>query len=189
MFGSLFGQLQKIGRSLMLPVAVLPVAGLMLGIGNAGFAFIPESLSKIMLAAGDGVFGNMQLMFAVGVALGLSKGNDGAAALAGLVGLIIMNASLGIVTGLRGFETDATIMGVSTLQTGVFGGVNISAVAALMYNRFYDIRLPEYLGFYAGKRFVPLVAGLSSLVLGEVFAFACLPVGLWLDAIPPLAGH
>ena len=99
MFASIFGQLQKIGRSLMQPVAVLPVAGLMLGIGNAGFAFIPEAVNKVMLAAGEGVFGNMQLMFAVGVALGLSKGNDGAAALAGLVGLIIMNASLGIVDG------------------------------------------------------------------------------------------
>ncbi|MDF4603886.1 PTS transporter subunit EIIC, partial [Vibrio parahaemolyticus] len=127
MFASIFGQLQKIGRSLMLPVAVLPVAGLMLGIGNAGFAFIPDAVNKVMLAAGEGVFGNMQLMFAVGVALGLSKGNDGAAALAGLVGLIIMNASLGIVTGLRGLETDATIMGVETLQTGVFGGIFIGA--------------------------------------------------------------
>ncbi|TOO45725.1 PTS transporter subunit EIIC, partial [Vibrio parahaemolyticus] len=161
MFASIFGQLQKIGRSLMLPVAVLPVAGLMLGIGNAGFAFIPDAVNKVMLAAGEGVFGNMQLMFAVGVALGLSKGNDGAAALAGLVGLIIMNASLGIVTGLRGLETDATIMGVETLQTGVFGGIFIGAVAAIMYNRFYNIKLPEYLGFFAGKRFVPIVTGLS----------------------------
>ncbi|MBG0754040.1 PTS glucose transporter subunit IIBC [Vibrio cidicii] len=173
----------------MLPVAVLPVAGLMLGIGNAGFAFIPEALSKVMLAAGEGVFGNMQLMFAVGVALGLSKGNDGAAALAGLVGLIIMNASLGIVTGLRGLETDATIMGVSTLQTGVFGGVIIGAVAALMYNRFYAIRLPEYLGFFAGKRFVQIVTGLSAIVVGGVLAFVWPPVGQALDAFSHWAAY
>ncbi|MBJ6973733.1 PTS transporter subunit EIIC, partial [Vibrio cholerae] len=89
----------------------------------------------------------------------LSKGNDGAAGLAGLVGLIMMNAALGIVTGLRGLETDATIMGVATLQTGVFGGSILGAVAAMMYNRFYAIRLPEYLGFFAGKRFVPIVTG------------------------------
>ncbi|AMG11141.2 PTS glucose transporter subunit IIBC [Vibrio vulnificus] len=189
MLGNAFGQLQKIGRSLMLPVAVLPVAGLMLGIGNAGFAFIPEALSKVMLAAGEGVFGNMQLMFAVGVALGLSKGNDGAAALAGLVGLIIMNASLGIVTGLRGLETDATIMGVNTLQTGVFGGVIIGAVAAMMYNRFYNIRLPEYLGFFAGKRFVPIVTGLSAIVVGAVLAFAWPPVGQALDAFSHWAAY
>ncbi|MEZ8823099.1 glucose-specific PTS transporter subunit IIBC [Vibrio amylolyticus] len=189
MLGNLFGQLQKVGRSLMLPVAVLPVAGLMLGIGNAGFAFIPDALSKIMLAAGDGVFGNMQLMFAVGVALGLSKGNDGAAALAGLVGLIIMNASLGIVTGLRGLETDATIMGVSTLQTGVFGGIIIGAFAAMMYNRFYNIRLPEYLGFFAGKRFVPIITGITAILVGAVLAFLWPPVGQMLDAFSHWAAY
>ncbi|MDL2045139.1 PTS transporter subunit EIIC, partial [Vibrio parahaemolyticus] len=189
MFASIFGQLQKIGRSLMLPVAVLPVAGLMLGIGNAGFAFIPDAVNKVMLAAGEGVFGNMQLMFAVGVALGLSKGNDGAAALAGLVGLIIMNASLGIVTGLRGLETDATIMGVETLQTGVFGGIFIGAVAAIMYNRFYNIKLPEYLGFFAGKRFVPIVTGLSAIVVGAILAFAWPPVGQLLDAFSHWAAY
>ncbi|MGF1720681.1 glucose-specific PTS transporter subunit IIBC [Vibrio kyushuensis] len=189
MLGNIFGQLQKIGRSLMLPVAVLPVAGLMLGIGNAGFAFIPDALSKIMLAAGDGVFGNMQLMFAVGVALGLSKGNDGAAALAGLVGLIIMNASLGIVTGLRGLETDATIMGVSTLQTGVFGGIIIGAFAAMMYNRFYNIRLPEYLGFFAGKRFVPIITGITAILVGAVLAFLWPPVGQMLDTFSNWAAY
>ncbi|HCE4790669.1 TPA: PTS transporter subunit EIIC [Vibrio parahaemolyticus] len=189
MFASIFGQLQKIGRSLMLPVAVLPVAGLMLGVGNAGFAFIPDAVNKVMLAAGEGVFGNMQLMFAVGVALGLSKGNDGAAALAGLVGLIIMNASLGIVTGLRGLETDATIMGVETLQTGVFGGIFIGAVAAIMYNRFYNIKLPEYLGFFAGKRFVPIVTGLSAIVVGAILAFAWPPVGQLLDSFSHWAAY
>ncbi|MDG2688154.1 PTS transporter subunit EIIC, partial [Vibrio parahaemolyticus] len=141
------------------------------------------------LAAGEGVFGNMQLMFAVGVALGLSKGNDGAAALAGLVGLIIMNASLGIVTGLRGLETDATIMGVETLQTGVFGGIFIGAVAAIMYNRFYNIKLPEYLGFFAGKRFVPIVTGLSAIVVGAILAFAWPPVGQLLDAFSHWAAY
>ncbi|WMN89544.1 glucose-specific PTS transporter subunit IIBC [Vibrio parahaemolyticus] len=189
MFASIFGQLQKIGRALMLPVAVLPVAGLMLGLGNAGFAFIPDAISKVMLAAGDGVFGNMQLMFAVGVALGLSKGNDGATALAGLVGLIIMNASLGIVTGLRGLETDATIMGVETLQTGVFGGIFIGAVAAIMYNRFYNIKLPEYLGFFAGKRFVPIVTGLSAIAVGAILAFAWPPVGQLLDSFSHWAAY
>jgi len=189
MLGNVFGQLQKIGRSLMLPVAVLPVAGLMYGIGNAGFAFIPDALSKIMLAAGDGVFGNMQLMFAVGVALGLSKGNDGAAALAGLVGLIIMNASLGVVTGLRGMETDATIMGVATLQTGVFGGIIMGAIAAAMYNRFYNIRLPEYFGFFAGKRFVPIITGLTAIVVGAFMAFAWPPVGQLLDTFSHWAAY
>ncbi|EEY98387.1 phosphotransferase system glucose-specific IIBC component [Vibrio sp. RC586] len=189
MLKNLFGQLQMIGRSLMLPVAVLPVAGLMFGIGNAGLPFIPAELSKVMLAAGEGIFGNMQLMFAVGVALGLSKGNDGAAGLAGLVGLIMMNAALGIVTGLRGLETDATIMGVATLQTGVFGGIIVGAVAAMMYNRFYAIRLPEYLGFFAGKRFVPIVTGLVSIVIGAVLAFAWPPVGNLLDIFSHWAAY
>ncbi len=189
MNSSLFGQLQKIGRSLMLPVAVLPVAGLMLGLGNAGFAFIPDALSKIMLAAGDGVFGNMQLMFAVGVALGLSKNNDGAAALAGVVGLIIMNASSGVVTGLRGLETDATILGVETLQTGVFGGIIIGSVAAFMFNRFYNIRLPEYLGFFAGKRFVPIITGIAAIGVGTILAFAWPPVGELLDVFSHWAAY
>ncbi|HDZ9488225.1 glucose-specific PTS transporter subunit IIBC [Vibrio cholerae] len=189
MLKNLFGQLQMIGRSLMLPVAVLPVAGLMFGIGNAGLPFIPAELSKVMLAAGEGIFGNMQLMFAVGVALGLSKGNDGAAGLAGLVGLIMMNAALGIVTGLRGLETDATIMGVATLQTGVFGGIIVGAVAAMMYNRFYAIRLPEYLGFFAGKRFVPIVTGLVSIVIGAVLAFAWPPIGNLLDIFSHWAAY
>jgi len=189
MLGQAFAQLQKVGRSLMLPVAVLPVAGLMLGVGNAGFAFIPDALSKIMLAAGDGVFGNMQLMFAVGVALGLSKGNDGAAALAGVVGLIIMNAALGITAGLRGIETDATIMGVNTLQTGVFGGIIIGAVAAAMFNRFYNIKLPEYLGFFAGKRFVPISTGIIAIVVGIFMAFAWPPVGAMLDSFSAWAAY
>ncbi len=189
MFSNAFGQLQKIGRSLMLPVAVLPVAGLMLGLGNAGFAFIPDAVSKIMLAAGDGVFGNMQLMFVIGVALGLSKGNDGAAALAGVVGLIIMNAAMGIVIGLRGLETDATIMGVNTLQTGVFGGIIMGAVAAIMYNRFYNIRLPEYLGFFAGKRFVPIITGITAILVGTVMAFVWPPVGAMLDVFSNWAAY
>nr|WP_290368717.1 glucose-specific PTS transporter subunit IIBC [Vibrio stylophorae] len=181
MFGQIFGQLQRVGRSLMLPVAVLPVAGLMLGLGNAGFDIIPEAINRVMLAAGNGVFGNMQLMFAVGVAVGLAKDNDGAAALAGIVGLIIMNGAMGIVIDLRGMQTDATLLGVETLQTGVFGGIIMGMVAAGLYNRYHNIRLPEYLGFFGGKRFVPIMTGLSAILIGALMAFAWPPVGAMLD--------
>lgn len=173
----------------MLPVAVLPVAGLMLGIGNAGFGFIPDAVNKVMLRRRRRRIRQHAVDVCGRCGARVIKGNDGAAALAGLVGLIIMNASLGIVTGLRGLETDATIMGVETLQTGVFGGIFIGAVAAIMYNRFYNIKLPEYLGFFAGKRFVPIVTGLSAIVVGAILAFAWPPVGQLLDAFSHWAAY
>src|SRR3990170_610409 len=145
-----FGVLQKIGKSLMLPVSVLPVAGILLGVGSAEFAWLPPVVSNVMAQAGGAVFGNLPLIFAIGVALGLT-GNDGVGALAAVVGFAVMVATMGVMAPLVGYEPRA-IMGIPSIETGVFGGILIGGVAAILFNRFYRVQLPQYLGFFAGER-------------------------------------
>ena len=175
----LFGSLQKIGKSLMLPVAVLPVAGLLLGIGSAQFGFIPAQVSAIMKASGDVIFGNLPLIFAIGVALGFTD-NDGVSAVAATVGFLVMNATLGVMAVLF-HVTPATVMGIPTMDTGVFGGILAGGLAAFMFQRFYRISLPTYLGFFAGKRFVPIITALGAIVLGVVLSFLWPPVQRGID--------
>lgn len=178
----LFGQLQRIGKALMLPVAILPAAGLLLAIGTAiqGEAlqhYLPfiqnggvQNVAKLMTAAGSIIFENLPMIFALGVAIGLA-GGDGVAAIAAFVGYIIMNKTMGdflqvtpknVTDPASGY---ASILGVPTLQTGVFGGIIIGALAAWCYNKFYNINLPSYLGFFAGKRFVPIMMATTSFIL------------------------
>ncbi|WP_281222762.1 glucose-specific PTS transporter subunit IIBC [Photobacterium sanguinicancri] len=187
MFSAIFGLLQRIGRSLMLPVAVLPIAGLLLGIGSANFTWLPDLVSEIMAMSGDAVFSNLALIFAIGVALGLSD-NDGVAALAATVGFAILTATMGVMAKLHGIET-AMVIGIPTINTGVFGGIAIGAIASVMYKRFYNIRLPEYLGFFAGKRFVPIVTGLSAIGLGVVMSYVWPPVGNLINAFSHWAAY
>jgi PTS system glucose-specific IIC component len=168
MFKSAFGVLQQIGKSLMLPVAVLPVAGLLLGIGASHFSWLPDIVSSVMEKGGGAIFGNLPLIFAVGVALGLAK-NDGVAAIAAVVGFVVMTATLGVVAVARGVEP-VPVLGMPSMDTGVFGGIIIGAVAATLFNRYYRIQLPTYLGFFAGKRFVPIVTGLAAIVVGVVLS-------------------
>ncbi|WP_434357985.1 glucose-specific PTS transporter subunit IIBC [Parasalinivibrio latis] len=170
-----FGILQRIGRSLMLPVAVLPIAGLLLGIGSANFSFLPEIVSQIMAKSGDAVFSNLALIFAIGVALGLSD-NDGAAGLAATVGFAILVATMGVIAQANGIET-SQVLGIPTLNTGVFGGIVIGVIASVMYKKFHNIQLPEYLGFFAGKRFVPIVTGLSAIIVAVVMSYVWPPIG------------
>ncbi|EUQ63794.1 glucose-specific PTS transporter subunit IIBC [Staphylococcus aureus] len=178
----LFGQLQRIGKALMLPVAILPAAGLLLAIGTAiqGEAlqhYLPfiqnggvQNVAKLMTAAGSIIFENLPMIFALGVAIGLA-GGDGVAAIAAFVGYIIMNKTMGdflqvtpknVADPASGY---ASILGIPTLQTGVFGGIIIGALAAWCYNKFYNINLPSYLGFFAGKRFVPIMMATTSFIL------------------------
>ncbi len=178
----LFGQLQRIGKALMLPVAILPAAGLLLAIGTAiqGEAlqhYLPfiqnggvQNVAKLMTAAGSIIFENLPMIFALGVAIGLA-GGDGVAAIAAFVGYIIMNKTMGdflqvtpknVTDPASGY---ANILGIPTLQTGVFGGIIIGALAAWCYNKFYNINLPSYLGFFAGKRFVPIMMATTSFIL------------------------
>ncbi|HET6701017.1 MAG TPA: PTS glucose transporter subunit IIBC [Gemmatimonadaceae bacterium] len=174
-----FGWLQKIGKSLMLPVSVLPVAGILLGVGSAKFAWLPETMSNVMAQAGGAIFGNLPLIFAIGVALGLT-GNDGVAALAAVVGFAVMVATMGVMAPLVGYEP-RQIMGIPSIETGVFGGILIGAVAAMLFNRFFKVQLPPYLGFFSGKRSVPILTAFAAVVAGIVLSFVWPPIGRQID--------
>ncbi|ENH97626.1 PTS system glucose-specific transporter subunit IICBA [Gracilibacillus halophilus YIM-C55.5] len=180
---NLFGTLQKVGKALMLPVALLPAAGILMAFGTS-FAqdqwvekfpwFGNESVQAVlgvMEEAGGVVFDNLPLLFAVGVAIGLAKG-DGVAGLAAIIGYMIMNVTMGEIGGITDDMTSEaayeSMLGVPTLGTGVFGGIIVGILAAYMYNRFYNIELPQFLGFFAGKRFVPIITAFSSLILGLI---------------------
>lgn len=192
-----FGTLQKIGKALMLPVAVLPVAGILLGVGGAVLGAAEENgwdlwrpvevLLQIMQASGGPIFDNLPLIFAIGVALGLAN-NDGVAALAGVIGYVVMTGTMGVIAT----ETDATtspIIGIETINTGVFGGIIIGIVAATMFNRFYRIQLPPYLGFFAGKRFVPIVTAFAAILTGVILSFIWPPIQNGIDGFSDWASE
>jgi len=170
-----FSSLQKIGKSLMLPVSVLPAAGILLGVGSAKFTWLPEAVSTVMAQAGGAIFGNLALIFAIGVALGLAN-NDGVASLAAVVGYAVMLATMGVMAPLLGHEA-TPIMGIPSINTGVFGGILIGAFAAILFNRFYRIQLPPYLGFFSGKRSVPIITAGVAVATGIVLALIWPPIG------------
>jgi glucose PTS system EIICB or EIICBA component len=187
---STFGFLQKIGKSLMLPVSILPVAGILLGVGGAllqgidrGAIGIPPEwvrvLLQVMQASGEPIFANLALIFAIGVALGLTK-NDGVSALSAVVGYVVMTGTMGVVAVERGIAT-TPIIGIETIETGVFGGIIVGIVAALLFNRFFRIQLPPYLGFFAGKRFVPIITAFAAIALGLVLSFIWPPIQTMID--------
>lgn len=192
MFKKLFGVLQKVGKALMLPVAILPAAGILLALGNvlhnpellvrAPFleAHWIQMLANVMEQSGNIVFSNLSLLFAVGVAVGLA-GGEGVAGIAAIIGYLIMNVTMGVFKSVTPemVKTDmsyANVLGINTLQTGVFGGIIVGILAAVMYNRYFKIQLPSYLGFFAGKRFVPIITAASSLALGIVMVFVWPPI-------------
>jgi PTS system glucose-specific IIC component len=186
-FKNAFSVLQKIGKCMMLPVSVLPVAGILLGVGSANFSFLPDILSQVMAAAGSAIFGNLPLLFAIGVAIGLTE-NDGVAALAGTVGYVVFLGAMGIFAKLSGIETKA-IMGIPSIETGVFGGIIVGLIAASVFNRFYKIKLPSYLGFFAGKRAVPIITAFAVIVAGGVLSFVWPPIGRGIDQFSHWAVH
>jgi glucose PTS system EIICB or EIICBA component len=186
-FNQAFSILQKIGKCMMLPVSVLPVAGILLGVGSANFPWLPEAVSQIMAAAGSAVFGSLPLLFAIGVAIGLTE-NDGVAALAGTVGYVVFLATLGVCAQLAGIETKP-IMGIPSIETGVFGGIIVGLIAAAAFNRFYRIKLPSYLGFFAGKRAVPIITAFAVILAGAVLSFVWPPIGGAIDRFSHWAVH
>src|SRR5699024_8611424 len=195
MFKKFFGQLQRIGKALMLPVAILPAAGILLAFGNAmkNAQFIEIApwlktdiivmIASVMESSGQIIFDNLPLLFAIGTALGLA-GGDGVAGLAELVGYLIMHTTMGVIKGItidniysysKVAETlsqaarepsHALVLGIPTLQTGVFGGIIMGALAAWCYNKYFNINLPPFLGFFAGKRFVPIITSVVAIVTG-----------------------
>ncbi|MCS3803377.1 PTS system N-acetylglucosamine-specific IIC component [Chromobacterium alkanivorans] len=159
-----FAGIQQLGRALMLPIAVLPVAGLLLRLGQ------PDLLNiKMMAQAGDAIFGNLALIFAIGVAVGFAKDNNGTSGLAGAIGYLVITAVLKVID--------------EKLNMGVLSGILSGLVAGALYNRYKDIKLPSYLAFFGGKRFVPIVTGFSMLVLGAVLGYVWMPVQIGIDSV------
>ena len=187
MFKNAFSVLQKIGKCMMLPVSVLPVAGILLGVGSANFPWLPEAVSQVMAAAGSAIFGNLPLLFAIGVAIGLTE-NDGVAALAGTVGYVVFLAAMGVCAKLHGIETKV-IMGIPSIETGVFGGIIVGLIAAMAFNRFYKIKLPDYLAFFAGKRAVPIITAFAVILVGAILSFVWPPIGNGIDQFSHWAVH
>jgi len=200
MWKKAFAILQQLGKALMLPVSVLPVAGLLLGLGSARlieidnldkgiiesakFWWLPQWLASIMKASGDAIFGNLAIIFAVAVAIGFTA-NDGAAAVAAIVGFVVFVATLGAAsTGLFGVDPDSlkTVMGISSLDTGVFGGLIVGGIAAYLFNKFFRIQLPQYLGFFAGKRSVPILTAVATIGVGVLMSVIWPPIGNGIDA-------
>jgi len=192
MFKNFFGVLQKVGKALMLPVALLPAAGILLAFGNAlqnpqltsRMPFLEAELiiviAKVMEQSGGIIFGNLALLFAVGVAVGLA-GGDGVAGLAAIIGYLIMNVTMGTYLGITpdmigADPAYANVLGIPTLQTGVFGGIIVGILASILYKKYYNIELPSYLGFFAGKRFVPIITAATAVLLGIVMVYLWTPV-------------
>ncbi|KGM97022.1 PTS glucose transporter subunit IIA [Clostridium novyi A str. 4552] len=163
--GKVFAVLQKIGKSLMLPVSVLPAAGILLRIGQDDLLGRYGAIFKNLATAGDAIFTNLPLIFAVGVAIGFS-GGEAVASLAAVIGQLILQAVL-LETGKR--------FGVP-INMGVFGGIIIGLIAAILYNKYHDIKLPQVLGFFGGKRFVPIITSFASLIFAVIGAAIWQPI-------------
>jgi len=163
------GILQRIGRSLMMPIAVLPVAGLLLRFGQGDVATWlgakPDNIvSQVLANAGNGIFNNLSLLFAIGVAIGFARKSDGSTALSAVVGWEIFNQVYTTLASRKGME-----VGGSAVSMGVLDGILIGITAALLYQRYYRIKLPDYLAFFGGRRFVPIITGLAATILGVIF--------------------
>ena len=198
--------LQRIGKAIMLPIAALPIAGILLGVGGAllgigglsnppavygpliSFVSIPAvtAILTVMKNIGDIIFGNLPLLFAVGVAVGLAKKDKGTAALASVFGFIVMNQVISTLLGLGVTQLGVltpdnvgeygtyvtTNLGIFTLNMSVFGGIITGIVAASLHNRFHTIQFPPVFGFFSGSRFVPIITSLVMALVGAVLAFA-----------------
>ena len=184
----IFGVLQRVGRSFMLPIALLPVAGLLLGIGSSftnetmlaayGLNCIDPAATEIytildvMSQTGSAVFNNLALLFAMGVAIGMARKEKEVAALSGAVAYIIMNTAIQAMINAAGgvdampANSTTTMLGITTLQMGVFGGIVVGLGVAALHNKFYKIELPQVLAFFGGTRFVPIVSSIVYLVVG-----------------------
>lgn len=177
----MFKQLQRIGKAFMLPIAILPAAGLLLGIGSSlsnattvaaypilNLAWL-QAIFQIMSAAGNIVFANLFLLLCVGICVGLANKDKGVAALAGVVGYLVMTATTATMVVLRDPEGAA-------IDTGAIGAVVIGCVAVYLHNRYRNIQLPQVLGFFGGSRFVPIVTAFAAIFIGMLFSFIWPPI-------------
>ncbi|CAI8916444.1 N-acetylglucosamine-specific PTS transporter subunit IIBC [Pseudomonas sp. IT-P395] len=159
--------LQRLGRALMLPIAILPIAGLLLRLGDTDLLNI-----AIIHDAGQVIFANLAMIFAIGIAVGFAKDNNGTAGLAGVIGYLVMISTLKVLD--------------STINMGMLAGIVSGLMAGALYNRFKDIKLPEYLAFFGGRRFVPIVTGFAAVGLGVVFGYIWPPIQHGINAFGAL---
>ena len=200
-----FGVLQRVGRSFMLPIALLPVAGLLLGVGSsftnpttlATYGLtniiyeggILYTLLDIMSKTGSVVFDNLALLFAVGVAIGMAKKEKEVAALSGVIAYLVMNAAISTLITAKGgvaampVNSTTTSLGITTLQMGVFGGIVVGLGVAALHNRFYKIQLPQVLSFFGGTRFVPIISSIVFLFVGILMFFVWPIVQGWIVSL------
>ena len=168
----MFKYLQKVGKSFMLPIAILPAAGLLLGIGGAFSSeatiaaypmldvYFLQVIFQIMSAAGNVIFGNLSLLLCIGLCVGLAKKDKGTAALAGVVGFLVMNGTISAMLSIFNPEGNA-------IDTGVIGALVMGLIAVTLHNRYQNIQLPQKLGFFGGSRFVPIVTSVSAIFILE----------------------
>ncbi|MCI8805146.1 MAG: PTS transporter subunit EIIC [Clostridiales bacterium] len=217
----IFGILQRVGRSFMLPIALLPVAGLLLGLGSSftnittletynlmgimGPGTVIYAILSVMSSAGNSVFENLPLIFAVGVAIGMAKKEKEVAALAAVIAFIIMHTSISsmlliggkgatvvescenlVSSGVLAANSYGDILGITTLNMGVFGGIIVGLGIAALHNRFYKIELPQVLSFFGGTRFVPIIGSVVYVIIGILMYFLWPYVGIGIAKIGAL---
>ena len=189
----IFGVLQRVGRSFMLPIAILPVAGLLLGLGSSftnetmletynltkimGQGTVLNAIFQVMSDAGNIVFANLPIIFAMGVAIGMAKKEKEVAALAAAIAFFIMHASISAMISINGGAENmlegatTSVCGITSLQMGVFGGIIVGLGVAALHNKFYKIELPQVLSFFGGTRFVPIICALVYTFVGILMFF------------------
>ena len=189
----IFGVLQRVGRSFMLPIAILPVAGLFLGIGGSftnatmietyglsgilGQGTLLYNFLMVLNKCGDIVFANLPIIFAMGVAIGMAKKEKEVAALAGAIAFFVMHSAISAMLSVTGIGATlpagsvTTVVGIESLQMGVFGGILVGLGVAALHNRFYKIQLPQVLSFFGGTRFVPIISAAVYMVVGIVMFY------------------
>ncbi|MBQ1931483.1 MAG: PTS transporter subunit EIIC [Lachnospiraceae bacterium] len=189
----IFGVLQRVGRSFMLPIAILPVAGLFLGIGGSftnatmieayglsgilGQGTLLYNFLMVLNKCGDIVFANLPIIFAMGVAIGMAKKEKEVAALAGAIAFFVMHSAISAMLTVTGIGATlpagsvTTVVGIESLQMGVFGGILVGLGVAVLHNRFYKIQLPQVLSFFGGTRFVPIISAAVYMLVGIVMFY------------------
>ncbi len=202
---NIFGVLQRVGRSFMLPIAILPVAGLLLGIGGSltnltmletyglmgimGPGTVLNAVFQVMSKAGDIVFANLPILFAIGVAIGMAKREREVAALAAVIAFLIMHASISALIVINGGSDNllegavTSVVGIESLQMGVFGGIIVGLGVAALHNKFYKIELPQVLSFFGGTRFVPIISALVFTFVGILMYFIWPPIQAGIYAV------
>lgn len=191
----LFGVLQRVGRAFMLPIALLPIAGLLLGIGSSltneamleaynltgilGPGTVAYSILTVLSNVGSIIFGNLPIIFAMGVALGMAEAEKGTATLSAAIAFFVMHETISTLLTLTGRLDSgemlegsiAEVVGIRSLEMGVFGGIIVGLGVAALHNKFYKIKLPTVISFFGGTRFIPIISTVVYTLVGVLMFF------------------